>query len=173
MRSTALALFAVAALAACTTKEARRADTTSPAAATLAGSPATDAAAVRHAIDSAYARFSAAFSRRDTVAMASTYTADAILMAPDMKAMTGPDAIAKGFSGMFAAMHPTQLVLHTGDVIVAGDYAIETGTSDMTLPDKAGKSVHDVGKYLTVWKKQPDGSYKIIRDIFNSDAPMK
>lgn len=29
----------------------------------------------------------------------------------------------------------------------------------------------DTGKYLTVWKKQPDGNWKIVRDIFNSDKP--
>jgi ketosteroid isomerase-like protein len=34
--------------------------------------------------------------------------------------------------------------------------------------------MHDVGKYLVVWRKQPDGSYKIIRDIANSDlSPAK
>lgn len=172
MRSTRYALFALGALAACTTRDARRADTTSPATATLAGAPASDAA-VRQAIDSAYARFSAALTKGDTATLANTYTADAVLMAPDVKAVTGHDAIAKTFAGMLASMHPTGLALHTQDVIVSGDYAIETGSSEMTLQGKGGKAVHDVGKYLTVWKKQPDGSYKIVRDIFNSDGPTK
>jgi ketosteroid isomerase-like protein len=43
----------------------------------------------------------------------------------------------------------------------------------MTLQSKSGKPTHDVGKYLTVWKRQPDGSYKAIRDINNSDGPTK
>lgn len=43
----------------------------------------------------------------------------------------------------------------------------------MVMQPKASKPVHEIGKYLTVWKKQPDGSYRIIRDIFNSDGPMK
>ena len=43
----------------------------------------------------------------------------------------------------------------------------------MTIQPKSGKPVQDRGKFLTVWKKQPDGSYKAIRDIFNSDLPAK
>ena len=26
------------------------------------------------------------------------------------------------------------------------------------------------GKYVTVWKKQPGGEWKVIEDIFNADA---
>jgi hypothetical protein len=29
----------------------------------------------------------------------------------------------------------------------------------------------DKGKYLTVWKKQADGSWKVLFDMFNSDLP--
>jgi ketosteroid isomerase-like protein len=39
------------------------------------------------------------------------------------------------------------------------------------MQPKAGKPVQDVGKSITVFKKQPDGSYKSVRDIFNSDLP--
>ncbi|MEA3247355.1 MAG: DUF4440 domain-containing protein, partial [Gemmatimonadota bacterium] len=60
----------------------------------------------------------------------------------------------------------------TTDVTVAGDYAIETGTFEWTLtPKKGGKAMTDKGKYLTTWHKQADGSWKITRDINNSDLP--
>jgi len=38
---------------------------------------------------------------------------------------------------------------------------------------KGAKAMHGVGKYIVVWKKQADGSYKILRDIANSDQAMK
>ena len=74
---------------------------------------------------------------------------------------------------MVSPMKVTAFKLNTQDVIATGDYAIETGSVTMTLQPKTGKAMNDVGKYLTVWKKQPDGSYKIIRDIANSDLPAK
>jgi ketosteroid isomerase-like protein len=29
----------------------------------------------------------------------------------------------------------------------------------------------DKGKYVEIWKKQPDGSWKCAVDMFNSDLP--
>jgi len=37
--------------------------------------------------------------------------------------------------------------------------------------DASGKTVVYEGKYLTVWKKQADGSRKVLYDVFNSDLP--
>ena len=44
----------------------------------------------------------------------------------------------------------------------------------MILTDPKGNAVSDKGKYLTVYKKQPDGNWKVIADIGNSDlqAPI-
>jgi ketosteroid isomerase-like protein len=30
----------------------------------------------------------------------------------------------------------------------------------------------DSGKYIEVWRKQANGNWKIIRDVFNSDVPL-
>ena len=40
------------------------------------------------------------------------------------------------------------------------------------MNDAAGNSTRDRGKYLTVWRKQADGTWKSIADMFNSDVPM-
>lgn len=171
MRSSCLALLSLAALAACTTQQARRTDTTSPAAATLAGAPATEAA-VKQAIDSADARFGVAAMKGDVAALASFYTDDAMFMGPNAPAYRGHDAITKNFADIIAAAKLSAFKLQSTDVIASGDYAIETGTYDQTftLP-KATKAIHDVGKFVVIWKKQTDGSYKIIRDVWNSDLP--
>ena len=174
MRSSGLMLLTLLALAACTTKEARRNDTASPAAATLAGAPAGDATAARKAIDAADARAMEAAVRGDTATFGAFYADDAVLMMPNEKAAVGRPAISKALAGiMTGPMRVTAFNLKTQDVIAAGDYAIEMGAVTMTLQPKTGKAMNDVGKYLTVWKKQPDGSYKIVRDIMNTDLPMK
>ena len=173
MLPTRFSVLALAVLAACATKEARRADTASPAAATLAGTAAPDPAAVRQTIEAANSRFATAFLSGDTATLLATYASDAIVLPPNAKINAGRDAIAKEMAGMLSAMKLTAFALHTQDVITTGDYAIETGSYDMTIQPKTGKPVQDVGKYLTVWKKQSDGSYKLIRDMFSSDAPAK
>jgi hypothetical protein len=51
------------------------------------------------------------------------------------------------------------------------DMAYLQGTYTMTDP-KTKKPMTDKGKYLTVFTKQPDGSWKAIADAFNSDPPI-
>ena len=47
------------------------------------------------------------------------------------------------------------------------------GTSEYRFTDKDGKPAIHYGKYVTVWKKQADGSWKFILDIGNpSPAPQ-
>ena len=169
-----LLVLAAASLAAlgCTTKDtASRPDSSTPAAATL--SSAADPAAVRQAIDSSNARFSAAMVKGDTSVIASTYAEDAVMMGANEKAVRGRTEIAKSFAGMHTQMKIPAFEIKAQDVIVSGDHAIETGTYSMTMQPKTGKAIPDVGKYLVVWKHQPDGSWKIIRDIYNSDQPAK
>jgi len=57
-------------------------------------------------------------------------------------------------------------------VAKAGDVAYSYGTyaSSATGPD--GKPMQDKGKYVTVYRKQADGSWKAVVDTFNSDLPM-
>jgi uncharacterized protein (TIGR02246 family) len=52
-----------------------------------------------------------------------------------------------------------------------GDMVYSEGTYTMTMTDaKSKKPKTDKGKYLTVYMKQPDGSWKAVADTFNSDS---
>ncbi len=54
-----------------------------------------------------------------------------------------------------------------------GDMVYSQGTYTMTMTNpKTKKVMTDKGKYLTVYAKQPDGSWKAVADTFNSDSPM-
>jgi len=54
-----------------------------------------------------------------------------------------------------------------GDMV----YALGAYTQTMTNP-KTKKPMQDTGKYLTIYTKQADGSWKAVADTFNSDLPM-
>ena len=56
-------------------------------------------------------------------------------------------------------------------VDVSGNLGVSSGTYEMSFDGPAGKPISDRGKYVVVWKKQADGSWKVIRDISISDLP--
>jgi ketosteroid isomerase-like protein len=58
------------------------------------------------------------------------------------------------------------------DVARSGDLAYETGAYSMSLTDPATRRVvTEKGNYIVVWKKQADGSWKVVRDVPVSDGP--
>ncbi|WP_460735630.1 YybH family protein [Lysobacter tyrosinilyticus] len=77
-------------------------------------------------------------------------------------------------SGLFASPG-FALSWQTGKVEVAraGDIAYTLGSYQLTVNDANGKPIVDRGKYVTIWRKQPDGGWKSIVDTFNTDLPME
>ena len=82
----------------------------------------------------------------------------------------GKAALAKAIASDFAN---SDLVWHANKAGVArsGEPGYTSGTYEMKSKNAAGKMVLDKGKYLTVWKKEADGSWKVLFDMFNSDLP--
>src|SRR5215469_984370 len=76
------------------------------------------------------------------------------------------DAIAKDFATEDLTWHSTEV-----GAARSGDLAYTAGTYQSKLRGRAGKGSIDKGKYLTVWKRQADGSWKVLLDTFNSDLP--
>ena len=130
-----------------------------------------DSASVRRTIDDNNARYIAALKQGDAAALAAFYTSDGVVMNPNMPAWRGADGMRQGFAGFLTRFAVIDAKLATQDVIITPWYAIERGTYQWTLHPKtgAGPDVSDNGKYLTVWELQDDGSWKISRDINNSD----
>jgi ketosteroid isomerase-like protein len=94
------------------------------------------------------------------------------LLWPNAPRATGKTAIATATASAFAIpdfkleWYPKQIaVAHSGEL------GYTTGTYTWTFKDASGKPASDKGKYLTVWKKQQDGSWKVLLDMFNTDLP--
>ena len=154
-------------VAACTSASTPNSDT-----AAMAMS-APDPTAVRQEIDAANARALDALTKLDPANMTNNYASDAVVMMTGMPAMAGSSNIHNGMIGMMSAVAIKDPKFTTLDVTVSGDLAVEHGTYELTIVPKGGKPAPDKGHYLTVWKKQPDGSWKIVRDISSSEMPAK
>jgi uncharacterized protein (TIGR02246 family) len=135
--------------------------------------PALDPISVRRAIEFLNTRQSSALLKGDSTLAAANYAADAIVMLPGLPAVRGAGAITSLFGGMLAGATVSQMALDTREVVVSGDFAVEDGRYRQTITPKGGQAVTDSGKHVVVWRHEPDGSWKIIRDILNTDIPGK
>ena len=129
-------------------------------------------AADESAIRAAETEWSNRASAKDLEGILSNYAEDASMLPPNAPIATGKEAIRKAWSEMLA-LPGMALSWQTIKVEVArsGDLAYTHGSYEMSVNDAKGKPVKDLGKYATVWKKQADGSWKAVADIFNSDQP--
>lgn len=133
---------------------------------TIAGLTPGDEAAIRQVISAETAAANAA----DAVAWAALYTQDAVVLRPHGAAVEGRDAIAKWLS----ALPPISNGKGEGvEVMGYGDLGYLRGTYAMTfsLPGLP-MPIDEKGKFLMICRKQSDGSWKITREIYNSDLPL-
>lgn len=57
------------------------------------------------------------------------------------------------------------------EVSASGDMGWTWGTYTLETNDRAGDKIKSYGKYVNVWKKQTDGTWKVIVDIGNASPP--
>jgi len=103
----------------------------------------------------------------------SLYTDDIVKMLPDEPAVFGKEDLRTSMKPLFDNF-TIEMAIYNKEVQVAGDWAFSRGTFTATLTPKAGgEPLYMDGKYLDILEKQADGSWKIARDCFNSNAPPK
>ncbi|HKE56260.1 MAG TPA: DUF4440 domain-containing protein [Pyrinomonadaceae bacterium] len=116
--------------------------------------------------------WSQAAAAKDVDKTLSYYSDDAIVMPPNSPQATGKEPIHALWKGMLGApgfsggWKPQKV-----EVARSSDLGYVSGTYEFTENDANGKPMTDKGKYVEVWKKQADGGWKCVADIFNSDLP--
>jgi uncharacterized protein (TIGR02246 family) len=115
--------------------------------------------------------WSKAAATRDADRVASFYAEDAIAYPPQEPAAIGRAAAKKVWAAYFADKSFTisWKTVHA-EVAKSGDLGYTTGTYESSFKGADGKPVSEKGKYLCTWRKQKDGTWKAIHDMWNSDA---
>lgn len=129
-------------------------------------------AEIRQAIEETNQRFAAAFNKADVGAVAQFYTEDAIMFPPNSDMARGREQIEAQLKKDIEQLGAKDLTLHTMDVQVSGDTAYEAGHYTITVQPPGAGPLQDEGKYLVVWKRQADESWKLQRDIWNTSKPQ-
>ena len=135
--------------------------------------PAADTrAADEAAIRTADSTWSSATEAKQVDQHMSYYADDAAVLGPNAPMASGKPAIQKMITDMFA-MPGFGLKWQATKVEAAGsgDIAYTMGTYDFSMNGPKGAPMADHGKYLTIWKKQSDGTWKVAVDTYNSDMP--
>ena len=124
------------------------------------------------ALEAMAENYEAAYGAGGADALAELHTEDAIRMPPNAPPLLGKEAIRAAYRTTFDQF-TGKITLSLEEVEFAGDWAFVRGASAVTLTPKAGgESIQDEGKYLSIRKKLPDGSWKIFRTIWNSNNPL-
>jgi len=111
----------------------------------------------------------AAAQQKDVSRVTSYYAEDATVYPPNESAAVGPAAAAKAWASFFAVPN-FALSWKTTHAGVSGSLGFTAGTFEDSYTGSDGNMVHETGHYVCVWKKQKDGSWKAIHDIWNTDG---
>ena len=141
--------------------------------------PSTNTAAARKKRDAERALLSTnsawlkVYAAKDARKAAAFYDTSGSMLVPNSRILTGRKAITKFIAGAFALeKYEIKWRPNRAGVARSGELGYTSGTYTMRFTGSSGKRVSDKGKYLMVWKKQPDGEWKVLFDISNSDLPQ-
>jgi ketosteroid isomerase-like protein len=113
----------------------------------------------------AYARNANAHPRNNK-GSAALYAEDAIVFPPNQPPVEGRTAIEA-----FLSNHPpfSNYSLDTEEIEGEGDLAYERGIASMTMEQPDGSAAPWRIRYLLIWRRQADKSWKVHREMFNPD----
>ncbi len=116
------------------------------------------------------AKFAADTATGGGKAFASWFADDAMTLSNKQAAVLGKAAIAAD-----ANWNPKQYQLtwtpEGGQMSANGDMGFTWGHYEGTSKDHNGNPVKTTGRYMTIWKKLPDGSWKVALDSSNEEPP--
>lgn len=100
------------------------------------------------------------------------WMADNVVVLTPEAPVVGREAVAKFYEETFAnpdfqlTWEPTR-----AEVIGGGDVGYTVGRYKMSAKNQEGKAFHRTGSYLTTWRKQADGRWKVVADVGSPDPP--
>jgi uncharacterized protein (TIGR02246 family) len=132
-----------------------------------------DATATKVAVEGVWKEYSASLNAGDLERWLALWTEDGVQMPPGEPAVVGKERI-RTRNGAFLDRFTFDMNIRNEEVQTSGDWGYARGVYKARLTPKAGgKPLPIDGKYMTIMVRQTDGSWKIHRDIFNSNVAEK
>jgi ketosteroid isomerase-like protein len=126
----------------------------------------------RAAITRTSAELLAAVNASDADRCSAVWAANGVLMPPHHPSVLGHQAIVQYFRTLFSRS-TFRFTFTSSHVHLAGETALERVTYTAIIwPGDDAPPIEDVGKGLHVYGRQPDGTWKLTHDIWNSDRSL-
>jgi uncharacterized protein (TIGR02246 family) len=135
-----------------------------------AASTEADVAAIRALVE----QWIAALETGDAEGLVGLYTDDAVRLPPDGPSSSGTEVFEEYFRGAFeeVSFQCVWPVEGTEEIIVAGGWAFHLSEYILLVtPIDGGETVEEKGNVVEIIQRQPDGSWKIAREIWNHPPP--
>ena len=120
---------------------------------------------VRTAINRGNAAFIKAYKDGDALALAAIFDENGARLLRGGVILRGRAAIQADAAKDFKELGPLELTIETSDVWVLDDVAYETGNFTFTAEPPGEEPRTMTGRYAVSWKKQNDGSWKMLTEI--------
>lgn len=116
-------------------------------------------------------RYSAYMNAGNSEAWIELWHPDGVQLPPGRPAFEGKSAILGSVTAQLGATEFEDFTIMNKEVEVSGNLGFARGNySFKGTPKAGGDTMEFAGKYLTIFKRQADGSWKIYRDCFNSNG---
>jgi uncharacterized protein (TIGR02246 family) len=136
----------------------------------VAEEPVVDVTADVEAIKKLTVDFNTAMSAGNVDKLVSLYTDDAVRVPPNKPPQVGKEAIRSSFQeylDKFTVQNEGVIV----DLKVSGDLAFMRGSwTSINTSKTGGESTRDNGSFVQVVQKQPDGSWKVICNVYSDES---
>jgi ketosteroid isomerase-like protein len=131
-----------------------------------------DVEAERQALRAASDEYSNAEAAKDAERLSSFYAEGAIMYPPNEPTMAGKENIHKYASNVMAI---PDLVMSSRNIELevsrAGDLGYTVNILDVKLNDPQGNPISEQYRDIHFWKKEPDGKWRVVIDIWNLEPP--
>jgi len=128
--------------------------------------------AERAALRDADNQYGQSVLEKDPESLFGYYSSNAMIYPPDGAPISGAEGIQEFITG-FMSTPGFSANIREGAVIEVSegmDIGYTINIIDVTATDADGNAVNEVVRDFHLWKKQEDGSWKVIVDIWNTEA---
>jgi len=99
------------------------------------------------------------------------YAPDAAFLQPSGERLTGSAALRTLFLTIMSTFN-SDLALHSQNLEASGDLAYDSGDFQETLTTIAtGARITSKGSYILIFKRQPNGAWLIVQQVFTGTPP--